>query len=65
MTQKDLAEKIGVQEQQIQRYEANHYGSDSFDRLRRKRSYRLRTVASALKVEITQAVMELEVQPKY
>jgi HTH-type transcriptional regulator / antitoxin HipB len=57
LTQKDLAEKIGVQEQQIQRYEANHYGSASFDRLR--------TIASALKVEITQAVMQLEVQPKF
>jgi HTH-type transcriptional regulator / antitoxin HipB len=56
LTQKDLAEKIGVQEQQIQRYEANHYGSASFDRLR--------TIANALKVEITQAVMQLEVQPK-
>jgi HTH-type transcriptional regulator / antitoxin HipB len=56
MTQKDLAEKIGVQEQQIQRYEANHYGSASFDRLR--------TVANALRVEITQAVMEFEAQPK-
>jgi HTH-type transcriptional regulator / antitoxin HipB len=57
LTQKDLAEKIGIQEQQIQRYEANHYGSASFDRLR--------TIASALKVEITQAVMQLEVQPKF
>jgi HTH-type transcriptional regulator / antitoxin HipB len=57
LTQKDLAEKIGVQEQQIQRYEANHYGSASFDRLR--------TVAHALKVEITQAVMQLEIQPKF
>ena len=57
LTQKDLAEKIGVQEQQIQRYEANHYGSASFDRLR--------TIASALKVEIIQAVMQLEIQPKF
>jgi HTH-type transcriptional regulator / antitoxin HipB len=57
LTQKDLAEKIGVQEQQIQRYEANHYSSASFDRLR--------TIANALKVEITQAVMQLEVQPKF
>jgi HTH-type transcriptional regulator / antitoxin HipB len=53
MTQKELAEKIGVQEQQIQRYEANQYGSASFDRLR--------TIADALKIEITQAVMQLEV----
>jgi HTH-type transcriptional regulator / antitoxin HipB len=55
MTQKDLAEKIGIQEQQIQRYEANHYSSTSFDRLR--------AIASALKIEITQAVMQLETQP--
>ncbi len=55
MTQKDLAEKIGIQEQQIQRYEANHYSSTSFDRLR--------AIASALKIEITQAVMQLEAQP--
>jgi HTH-type transcriptional regulator / antitoxin HipB len=33
MTQKDLAQKIGTQEQQIQRYEANHYSAISFDRL--------------------------------
>jgi HTH-type transcriptional regulator / antitoxin HipB len=31
MTQKELADKIGVQEQQIPRYEANHYNSASFD----------------------------------
>jgi HTH-type transcriptional regulator / antitoxin HipB len=52
MTQKDLAEKIGVQEQQIQRYESNHYSSASFERLR--------SIADALKIEITQAVMKLE-----
>jgi HTH-type transcriptional regulator / antitoxin HipB len=33
MSQKDLAEKIGTQEQQIQRYEANHYAAISFDRM--------------------------------
>jgi HTH-type transcriptional regulator / antitoxin HipB len=55
MTQKDLAEKIGIQEQQIQRYEANHYSSTSFDRLQ--------AIASALKIEITQTVMQLEAQP--
>ncbi|PSB02330.1 helix-turn-helix transcriptional regulator [Merismopedia glauca] len=33
MTQKELAEKIGTQEQQIQRYEADRYGAISFDRL--------------------------------
>jgi HTH-type transcriptional regulator / antitoxin HipB len=51
MTQKELADKIGVQEQQIQRYEANHYNSASFDRLR--------SIASALNIEITQAVMQV------
>ena len=57
MTQKELADEIGVQEQQIQRYEANHYSSASFDRLR--------SIASALKIEITQAVMQLEASPKF
>jgi HTH-type transcriptional regulator / antitoxin HipB len=33
MTQKELALKIGVQEQQIQRYEENHYASASLTRL--------------------------------
>lgn len=57
MTQKELAEKIGVQEQQIQRYESNHYSSASFERVR--------SIADALKIEITQAVMQLETQPKF
>jgi HTH-type transcriptional regulator / antitoxin HipB len=57
MTQKELAEKIGVQEQQIQRYESNHYSSASFERLR--------SIADALKIEITQAVMQLKTQPKF
>ena len=56
LTQKELADEIGVQEQQIQRYEASHYSSASFDRLR--------SIASALKIEITQAVMQLESSPK-
>ena len=33
MTQKELASKIGVQEQQIQRYEENRYASASLTRL--------------------------------
>lgn len=33
MTQTDLAKKIGIKPQQIQRYEANDYQSVSFDRL--------------------------------
>lgn len=33
LTQKDLAERIGVKEQQIQRYEAEQYKTASLDRL--------------------------------
>lgn len=51
MTQKELAEKIGVREQQIQRYEATHYNAASFDRLR--------SIANTLNIEITQAVMQV------
>ena len=51
MTQKELAEKIGVQEQQIQRYEANNYRAVGFDRLQE--------VMSALDIRISQAVMQL------
>ena len=53
LTQKQLAEKIGVQEQQIQRYEANNYHTVGFDRLL--------AIALALNIEITQAVMEIHV----
>ena len=51
MTQKELAEKIGVQEQQIQRYEANNYRAVGFERLQE--------VMSALDIRISQAVMQL------
>lgn len=34
MTQKDLAEKIGVKEQQIQRWESSYYANTSFSRIR-------------------------------
>jgi len=34
MTQKDLAERLGIAEQQIQRYEANDYASANLQRLR-------------------------------
>jgi HTH-type transcriptional regulator / antitoxin HipB len=33
MTQGELADTIGIKEQQIQRYEANHYQTVGFDRL--------------------------------
>jgi HTH-type transcriptional regulator / antitoxin HipB len=51
LTQKELAEKIGVQEQQIQRYEANNYQAVGFDRLQE--------VMSALNVTISKTVMQL------
>jgi HTH-type transcriptional regulator / antitoxin HipB len=51
MTQKELAEKIGVQEQQIQRYEANNYRAVGFERLQE--------VMSALDMRISKAVMQL------
>jgi HTH-type transcriptional regulator / antitoxin HipB len=53
MTQKELADKIGVREQQIQRYEASLYSFASFDRLK--------AIAHALNIEITQAVMQVRV----
>jgi HTH-type transcriptional regulator / antitoxin HipB len=51
LTQKELAEKIGVQEQQIQRYEANNYQAVGFDRLQE--------VMSALDVTLGKTVMQL------
>lgn len=33
LTQKELAERLGLKEQQIQRYEANHYSGASLDRI--------------------------------
>jgi HTH-type transcriptional regulator / antitoxin HipB len=54
LTQKDLAEKIGVQEQQIQRYEANNYHAIAFDRLQE--------VLQALKINFAQAVMQINIE---
>jgi transcriptional regulator with XRE-family HTH domain/Zn-dependent peptidase ImmA (M78 family) len=34
LSQKDLAEKLGLKEQQIQRYEATNYSTASFDRIK-------------------------------
>jgi hypothetical protein len=48
MTQKQLAEKLGLKEQQIQRYEASGYATASFDRLR--------AVVSALSLRIKESV---------
>ena len=55
LTQKELAEKIGVQEQQIQRYEADHYSTVCFDRLQE--------VLNALNIGFTQAMMQIELDP--
>ncbi|MCY7368071.1 MAG: helix-turn-helix domain-containing protein [Chamaesiphon sp.] len=51
LTQKDLAEKIGVQEQQIQRYEANNYHAVGFNRLQ--------VILEALNVNFVQAVVKI------
>jgi transcriptional regulator with XRE-family HTH domain len=51
MTQKQLAEKIGVREQQIQRYESSHYGSASFDRVTE--------ISEALEISFSEIVMEV------
>jgi HTH-type transcriptional regulator / antitoxin HipB len=52
LTQKELADKVGVQEQQIQRYEANNYHAIGFDRLQ--------TILQALNVNFVQAVVEID-----
>ncbi len=54
MTQKELAEKIDTQEQQIQRYEANHYHAISFDRLMK--------IVGALGISFRHSV-EIEIAP--
>ncbi len=51
MTQKDLAEKLGMKEQQIQRYEANQYSSAGF--------HRLTEVAEALEVTLNSSLLTL------
>jgi HTH-type transcriptional regulator / antitoxin HipB len=51
MTQKDLAEKLGMKEQQIQRYEANQYSSAGF--------HRLAEVADALEVTLNNSLLTL------
>ena len=48
MTQKALAQRIGVPEQQVQRWEANRYAGVGVDRLQ--------TVADALRVRIRETV---------
>lgn len=52
LTQKELAEKIGVQEQQIQRYEANNYHAVGFDRLQ--------VILEALNINFVRAVVRID-----
>ena len=52
MTQKDLAEKLGMKEQQIQRYEANQYSSAGFQRLAE--------IATALDVKLNDSLLLLK-----
>jgi HTH-type transcriptional regulator / antitoxin HipB len=53
MTQKELAQKIGVKEQQVQRDEANQYSSAGF--------HRLTEVAKALEVSIQETNVLLKI----
>ena len=52
MTQKDLAEKLGMKEQQIQRYESNQYSSAGFQRLAE--------IATALDVKLNDSSLLLK-----
>ena len=52
MTQKELAEKMGVKEQQVQRDEANQYSSAGF--------YRIAEVAKALNITIQETNLLLK-----
>ncbi len=49
LTQKGLAERLGLKEQQVQRYEATHYAGVSLERIQ--------AVAEALGVEIHERVI--------
>ena len=55
MTQKELAEKMGVKEQQVQRDEANQYNSAGF--------HRITAVAEALKIQIQETSIVLGDRP--
>lgn len=52
MTQKELAEKMGIKEQQIQRDEANQYSSAVF--------HRIAEVAKALNIKIQETNLLLK-----
>jgi HTH-type transcriptional regulator / antitoxin HipB len=49
MTQKELAEKVGIKEQMIQRYESSQYGAASFQRVSE--------IAQALALEIPEIIL--------
>jgi len=55
MTQKELAEKIMVQEQQIQRYEQDHYRTASFERI--VQILRALSKDIRLKIELKKAII--------
>jgi DNA-binding transcriptional regulator YiaG len=48
LTQRDLAERLGVPEQQVQRWEANSYASVAIERLQE--------IADALQLKVTETV---------
>ena len=51
LTQKELAARMGLKEQQIQRYEANDYASANFERLRE--------IANAIGVRLSALSLEI------
>ena len=48
LTQRELAERLGVPEQQVQRWEANEYAGVGLDRLQ--------TIADALGVQVLETI---------
>ncbi len=57
LTQKDLAERLGLKEQQIQRYEDTEYASASFSRLVE--------VSRALEIQVREDILLPKISPAY
>jgi ribosome-binding protein aMBF1 (putative translation factor) len=57
MTQEELADTIGIKEQQIQRYEANHYQAVGFVGVASLKEIRLLEIAKILSIELVDEVV--------
>lgn len=55
LSQRDMAEKVGLKEQQIQRYEATEYASASFERLK--------AIARALNIQVYEEILLSSLKP--